>query len=88
MGLNPPLELGRIDEGLLNGLPLKLLLMGSLLSEFLAPGFGLVDDAGEEEEGLLVTVAIVKLDLWAGSVSKIWKENGGVCKIRKENERF
>lgn len=62
LGLKPPLELGTIEEGLLNGLPVKLLLMGSLVSEFLALGFGLVDDIGEEEEGLFVIVAIVKLN--------------------------
>lgn len=62
MGLNPPLELGTIGGGLLNGLPVKLLRMGSLISEFLALGFGLVDDIGEEEEeGLSVIVAIVDL---------------------------
>ena len=47
MGLNP---LGLVTtEGFVNGFPLKLLLMGLLVSEFLALEFGLPDIIVEAE---------------------------------------
>jgi hypothetical protein len=50
LGLNP-LGLGT-TEGFVNGFPLKLLLMGLLVSEFLEPEFefGLFDIIDEEED--------------------------------------
>lgn len=58
LGLNPPLELAKIDDGFGNGFPLKLLLMGSLLSEFLGLGFGFIDGIDEQEEESLFVVAM------------------------------
>lgn len=81
LGLNPPLELAKIDDGFGNGFPLKLLLMGSLLSEFLGLGFGFIDDIDEQEEESLFVVAMKILIsqrfqvFWVGDFVKIWKEN-------------
>lgn len=79
--MNPPLELVKIDDGLGNGFPLKLLLMGSLLSEFLGLGFGFIDGVDEQEEESLFVVAMKILIyqrfqfFWVSDLVKIWKDN-------------
>lgn len=61
-----PLGLATI-EGFANGFPLKLLLMGLLISEFLGLEFGLLEVNGEEEY-LFEGTAIDFSDLNDGSL--------------------
>lgn len=68
---------------------MKLLLIGSLISEFLELGFGLVDDTGEEE----YLFAAIDLSIFqsnqtdgssaadsGGDISGIWQQKGEIFK--------